>query len=59
MSWEGHLSGFLVGLIFAYIYKNKGIVKNEHQFIETDFDLMFDENGNFLPSKVEEEQSEH
>jgi len=27
MSWEGHLSGFLIGLIFAIIYKNRGIVK--------------------------------
>jgi membrane associated rhomboid family serine protease len=56
MSWEGHLSGFLVGLIFAIIYRNKGIVKNEHQFTETSFDLLFDENGNFSPPIVEEEK---
>jgi len=55
MSWEGHLSGFLVGVFFAIIYRNKGIVKEEHQFNETDFDSFFDENGNFSPSKVEEE----
>jgi len=23
ISWEGHLSGFLIGFIIAYIYKNK------------------------------------
>jgi hypothetical protein len=56
MSWEGQLSGFLVGLIFAIIYRNKGIVKNEHQFTETSFDLLFDENGNFSPPRVEEEK---
>ena len=55
MSWEGHLSGFLVGLIFAFIFKNKGIVKKEHQFTKTEFDTMFDENGNFVPLVLEEE----
>ncbi|WP_299670715.1 rhomboid family intramembrane serine protease [uncultured Polaribacter sp.] len=59
MSWEGHLSGFLVGLLFAFIYRNKGITKQEHHFKETAFDLLFDENGNFSPPKeVEEENDE-
>ena len=53
MSWEGHLSGFLTGFLFAIIYRKKGIVKEEYQFKETDFDLLFDENGNFSPPKVE------
>lgn len=53
MSWEGHLSGFLTGLTFAIIYRNIGIVKEEHQFIETEFDLMFDENGTFSPPIIE------
>ena len=58
MSWEGHLSGFLVGLMFAFIFKNKGIVKEKHQFKETDFDLLFDESGNFNPpEKIEDEQN--
>jgi membrane associated rhomboid family serine protease len=55
VSWEGHLSGFLVGLIFAIIFRNKGIVKEEHQFITTEFDTLFDEDGNFSPPKIEEE----
>lgn len=59
MSWEGHLSGFLTGLLLSLFYRKKGIVKNEYQFIETDFDLMFDQNGNFAPPSVEEEQSEN
>ena len=62
MSWEGHLSGFLVGLFFAIMYRKRGIVKEEHQFIETEFDLLFDEDGNFAPplieERVEEEQRE-
>ena len=55
MSWEGHLSGFLIGLIFAFIYRKRGIVKEEHQFIQTEFDLLFDDEGNFNPPKIEEE----
>ncbi|MDX6746708.1 rhomboid family intramembrane serine protease [Polaribacter sp. PL03] len=55
MSWEGHLSGFLVGILFAALYRNKGIVKEEHQFVETEFDLLFDENGQFAPPIIEEE----
>ena len=58
MSWEGHLSGFLVGVFFAIIYRNKGIVKEEHQFIETELDTMFDENGNFSPPNIEKRVEE-
>ena len=55
ISWEGHLSGFLIGLLFAFLYRKKGIIKEQYQFSETEFDLLFDENGNFSPPKVEEE----
>ena len=48
MSWEGHLSGFIVGLLFAFIYKDKGIVKEDFQFTKTEFDDLFDENGNLI-----------
>ncbi|MDG1697831.1 MAG: rhomboid family intramembrane serine protease [Polaribacter sp.] len=58
MSWEGHLSGFLVGVFFATIYRNKGIVKEEYQFNETDFDSFFDENGDFSPPKIEKRVEE-
>ncbi|MCL7753573.1 rhomboid family intramembrane serine protease [Polaribacter sp. Z022] len=58
MSWEGHLSGFLTGFILSIIYRKKGIVKEQHHFQETDFDLLFDENGNFSPPKVEERVEE-
>jgi len=46
MSWEGHLSGFSVGLMYAYLYRKQGTVKEEHKFTETEFDTFFDENGN-------------
>ncbi|MCL7763691.1 rhomboid family intramembrane serine protease [Polaribacter sp. Z014] len=55
ISWEGHLSGFLVGVIFAILYRHKGIVKEEHQFTETEFDTLFDEHGNFAPPRIEGE----
>lgn len=54
MSWEGHLSGFLVGGILALIFRNKGIVKEEFQFSTTEFDTYFDENGNLLKDSDEE-----
>ena len=58
VSWEGHLSGFLVGLFFAIRYRNKGIVKEEHQFSQTEFDDLFDENGNFSPPEIVEKVEE-
>ena len=59
MSWEGHLSGFIVGGIFAILFKSKGIVKEEYTYSKTDFDLLFDEKGNFvLPNKEERVEEE-
>ncbi|WP_367890389.1 hypothetical protein [Polaribacter cellanae] len=48
------MSGFLTGLVFAIMYRKKGIVKKEHQFSKTAFDDLFDEHGNFSPPKVDE-----
>jgi membrane associated rhomboid family serine protease len=55
VSWEGHLSGLLMGVFFAIFYRNKGLTKKEHQFSITAFDLLFDENGNYVPPEIEEE----
>ena len=55
ISWEGHLSGFLMGLLFSILFRKKGIVKEQYQFSETEFDLLFDENGNFTPSREDDE----
>ena len=54
MSWEGHLSGFVTGFFFAFIKRNKGIVKKEHEFSRTEFDLLFDDSGNFSPPEIVE-----
>ena len=52
MSWEGHLSGFLVGLVLAILYRKVGPLKKEYVYKETEFDALFDEDGNFAPPIV-------
>ena len=54
MSWEGHLSGFIAGLLLSILFRNKGIVKTKPYFEQTEFDLLFDENGNFSPPNLDE-----
>ncbi len=54
ISWEGHLSGFLTGLFMAFLFRKRGIVKEAYQFTETEFDLLFDESGNFIQDNEEE-----
>lgn len=59
MSWEGHLSGFITGIILAFRYK-KTLPKphkynwEEETYQEDDFDKLFDEHGNFNPSRKDE-----
>ena len=60
VSWEGHLSGFLTGLILAFYFRNTGPQLFEYDWEKedyqpTDFDDMFDEEGNL---KVEDELGE-
>ena len=50
VSWEGHLSGFTIGLIFAFLYRKKGLQKfkynwEKEDYLPDDFDEMFDEDG--------------
>ena len=62
MSWEGHLGGFISGLIFALVFR-KQVAKPERYKWETpdyneDDDLFmqhFDENGNFIEFEPENE----
>ncbi len=50
ISWEGHLSGFLVGFIFAFIFKKTGPQPEKFVFSHNpEFDELFDEHGNFAP----------
>ena len=53
VSWEGHLSGLLSGFFLAIIYRKKGAQKVKHQFVKTEFDTWFDDDGNFNPPKPE------
>jgi len=56
ISWEGHLSGFVVGFVFALFFRKLG--PQPELFIYTEnkeFDMLFDENGNFVQ---EEDQVE-
>lgn len=55
MSWEGHLSGLITGIILSYLYRKNGIVKEKYEFSKTEFDEMFDENGNYMPPVILEE----
>lgn len=57
--WEGHLSGFGVGLLLAFLYKGKATVTNkkfdweaEDYLPENDpFMQQFDADGNFIEIK--------
>jgi membrane associated rhomboid family serine protease len=60
MSWEGHLSGFIVGLFLALIFKTKIITKPKYNWEsdnynaeEDEFMQQFDENGNFIEKSEE------
>jgi hypothetical protein len=48
----------LVGVFFSIHYRKKGIVKEVPQFSETDFDLLFDEDGNYSPPENEKRAEE-
>ncbi|MFD2589073.1 rhomboid family intramembrane serine protease [Croceitalea marina] len=57
ISWEGHLSGFLVGLILALVFKTKLEIdkrysweRDDYNEEEDEFLKYFDEDGNFIES---------
>ncbi|WP_316928120.1 rhomboid family intramembrane serine protease [Gillisia marina] len=62
ISWEGHLSGLAVGLLLALIFRQKIITQPKYEWEKDDYnaesDLFmshFDENGNFIEKKTEDE----
>lgn len=56
ISWEGHLSGFLVGFVFSFIFRKMGPQPEKFNFIKNEeFEKLFDEEGNFNPPQELEE----
>ena len=50
ISWEGHLSGFITGLVFAILFKKVGPQPEIFEFTPNEeFENLFDENGNYIP----------
>lgn len=57
ISWEGHLSGFFVGFIFAYVFRKKGPQPESFKYTENPaFENLFDENGNFIETTENTEE---
>lgn len=61
ISWEGHLSGFLVGIVLAFILKQKSIENKKYAWEQEDYNpeedkflQHFDEDGNFIEKLPEE-----
>jgi len=63
ISWEGHLSGFGVGLVFALLFRSNPIENNKYVWEQEDYNpdedpflKHFDENGNFIEKLPEVEE---
>ncbi len=62
ISWEGHLSGFLMGLLLAYVVKSPLPVKKKYDWEKEDYNedddpflQQFDEDGNFIGESEKKE----
>ena len=65
ISWEGHLSGFIVGLLFALVFNKNPLEDKKYEWEketynpdEDTFLKHFDENGNFIENKPDELKDE-
>ena len=61
MSWEGHLSGFITGFIFALIFNSHALKPELYAWESEDYDpsqdpflQQFDADGNFIESSKSE-----
>lgn len=55
MSWEGHLSGFMIGVLLALLFKKNTPVNKVYKWENEDYDNtndpflnQFDKDGNFI-----------
>jgi len=62
ISWEGHLSGFMVGVVLAFIFKQKIIQNKKYLWEQEDYNpdedvflQHFDEDGNFIEKLPKDE----
>ncbi len=60
ISWEGHLSGFLVGFVFSLLFNKNPIPHRQYEWEKEDFNpeedeflKHFDEDGNFIETPKE------
>ena len=60
ISWEGHLSGFMVGVVFAFIFNKQTLPKKKYAWQKEDYNpnddpfmRNFDEDGNFIDTKAD------
>ena len=60
ISWEGHLSGFMVGVVFAFIFNKQTLPKKKYAWQKDDYNpnddpfmRNFDEDGNFIDTKAD------
>jgi len=65
ISWEGHLSGFVVGILLAVVFRKNPIENKKYDWEKDDFNpeedaflKHFDEEGNFIETLAEEEVPE-
>ncbi len=65
ISWEGHLSGFFMGLLFAFIFKGTPVQNKKYEWEREDYNpendpflKQFDDNGNFVGQSKEKEPGE-